>query len=42
RQPREGEKDGINYFFKTHEQFQEMIKKDALLEWAEYVGNYYG
>jgi guanylate kinase len=42
RKPREGEQEGINYFFKTHEQFQEMIKKDALLEWAEYVGNYYG
>ncbi|AZN42079.1 guanylate kinase [Paenibacillus albus] len=42
RSPRQGETDGINYFFKTKEQFQEMIAKDALLEFAEYVGNYYG
>jgi len=42
RVPREGEIDGVNYFFKTREQFQEMIAQDALLEYAEYVGNYYG
>ncbi|WP_166238120.1 guanylate kinase [Paenibacillus turpanensis] len=42
RKPREGEKDGVNYFFKTREQFESMIRNDALLEWAEYVGNYYG
>ncbi|WP_336786463.1 guanylate kinase [Paenibacillus sp. MMO-177] len=42
RKPRQGEIDGINYFFKTREQFQEMIAKDALLEHAEYVGNCYG
>ncbi|QHT61832.1 guanylate kinase [Paenibacillus lycopersici] len=42
RSPRQGEIDGINYFFKTREQFQEMIARDALLEHAEYVGNYYG
>ncbi|RAP78117.1 guanylate kinase [Paenibacillus montanisoli] len=42
RAPRTGEIDGINYFFKTREQFQEMIANDALLEHAEYVGNYYG
>jgi guanylate kinase len=42
RQPRHGEIEGINYFFKTREQFQEMIERDALLEYAEYVGNYYG
>ncbi|MFB9279867.1 guanylate kinase [Cohnella cellulosilytica] len=42
RSPREGEQDGVNYFFKTHEQFKRMIEKDALLEYAEYVGNYYG
>lgn len=39
---RQGEVEGINYFFKTREQFQSMIKNDELLEWAEYVGNYYG
>jgi len=42
RSPREGERDGVNYFFKTHEQFKRMIESDALLEYAEYVGNYYG
>lgn len=42
RAPREGESDGVNYFFKTREQFREMIERDALLEFAEYVGNYYG
>ena len=42
RSPREGEQDGVNYFFKTREQFEKMIEQDQLLEWAEYVGNYYG
>ncbi|KMK77154.1 guanylate kinase [Alkalihalobacillus pseudalcaliphilus] len=42
RKPRQGEVDGVNYFFKEKEHFEEMIKNDQLLEWAEYVGNYYG
>ncbi len=42
RPPREGEVDGVNYFFKTKEEFMEMIRTNQLLEWAEYVGNYYG
>ncbi|WP_139489826.1 guanylate kinase [Brevibacillus dissolubilis] len=42
RKPREGEVDGVNYFFKSKEEFQHMIQNDELLEWAEYVGNYYG
>ena len=42
RQPRPGEEEGISYFFRTREEFEEMIKKDELLEYAEYVGNYYG
>lgn len=42
RQPREGEIDGIHYFFRTREQFRKMIERHKLLEWAEYVGNYYG
>ena len=39
---RPGEEDGVNYYFMNHEQFQELIRKDALLEYAEYVGNFYG
>ncbi len=42
RNPRIGEEDGVNYFFKSKEQFQEMIHGKQLLEWAEYAGNYYG
>ncbi|SEP55829.1 guanylate kinase [Piscibacillus halophilus] len=42
RNPREGEQDGIDYFFKSREQFEEMIEQDELIEYAEYVGNYYG
>jgi guanylate kinase len=42
RKPRQGEVDGVNYFFKTREQFMQMIERGELLEWAEYVGNYYG
>jgi guanylate kinase len=42
RKPREGEVDGVDYFFKTREEFEEMIRENKLLEWAEYVGNYYG
>lgn len=42
RAPRQGEKEGVNYFFKTKEEFRRMIAHDELLEWAEYVGNYYG
>lgn len=42
RNPREGEVDGVDYFFKTREQFEEMIKQDQLLEYAQFVGNYYG
>ncbi len=42
RNIREGEKDGVDYFFRTHDQFKEMIEQNKLLEYAEYVGNYYG
>jgi guanylate kinase len=42
RAPRPGEEEGVSYFFKTREQFEEMIRADELLEYAEYVGNYYG
>ena len=39
---RPGEEDGVDYHFVTREAFQELIHTDGLLEWAEYVGNYYG
>ena len=42
RKPRKGETHGVEYFFKTREEFEKMIKTGKLLEWAEYVGNYYG
>ncbi|MEC0229250.1 MULTISPECIES: guanylate kinase [Paenibacillus] len=42
RSPRQGEVDGVNYFFKTREQFQQLIDTDEVLEWAEYVDNFYG
>ncbi|CAM3470459.1 guanylate kinase [Hydrogenibacillus schlegelii] len=42
RPPRAGEVEGVNYFFRSREQFEEMIRQDAFLEWAEYVSNYYG
>ncbi len=42
RNPREGEENGREYFFKTREEFEQMIKEDALYEYAEYQGNYYG
>lgn len=42
RSPREGERDGVEYFFRTREEVEAMIADDQLLEHAEYVGNYYG
>ena len=42
RAPREGEVNGREYFFKTREEFEEMIRQDALYEYAQYVSNYYG
>lgn len=42
RNPREGEKNGVEYFFRTKEEFEKMIAKDDLIEYAMYVGNYYG
>ena len=42
RKPRQGEVDGVNYFFKTKEQFLKMVEQNEMLEWAEYVGHYYG
>lgn len=42
RAPRPGETDGVEYFYKTREEFEQMISEEALIEYAEYVGNYYG
>ena len=42
RNPRPGEEDGREYFFRTHDEFEEMIHQDALIEHAVYVNNYYG
>lgn len=42
RAPRCGETDGVEYFFKSREEFEQMIAQEALIEYAEYVGNYYG
>jgi guanylate kinase len=42
RAPRAGEAEGVDYYYKTREQFQEMIERGTLLEYAEYVGNLYG
>lgn len=42
RSPREGEVDGREYFFVSREQFEKNIKDGKFLEYAEFVGNYYG
>ena len=42
RNPRPGEEEGKAYFFKTTEEFEKLIAKDDLIEYAMYVGNYYG
>lgn len=42
RSPRVGEEDGVHYHFLTRERFEEKIEKGEMLEYAEYVGNYYG
>ena len=42
RNPRVGEENGREYFFKSVEEFEKMIAKDELIEYAKYVDNYYG
>lgn len=42
RAPREGERDGVEYFFTTKEKFEESIRQGGLIEYAPYCGNYYG
>jgi len=42
RAPRPGEKEGVNYYYKTKEEFEHLRNTDGLAEWAEFCGNYYG
>lgn len=42
RAPRSGEQNGVNYFFKTREEFEFSIKNNEFIEWAEFSGNLYG
>lgn len=42
REPRDGEVDGVNYWFVSREEFQQMQNDEELLEWAEVYGNFYG
>ena len=42
RKPREGEADGREYYFKTRDEFQELVDNDGMLEHAEVFGNFYG
>lgn len=42
RKPREGEIDGVNYFYLSQEEFQNLIDNNEFLEWAEFSGNRYG
>ena len=42
RAPRQGEQEGVHYFYKSREEFESMIAADELLEYAMYVDNYYG
>ena len=42
REPREGEVEGVSYFFVSKERFEEAISNGELVEYANYVGNYYG
>ena len=42
RAPRQGETHGVEYFFKSVDEFEKMIAQDELIEYAKYVDNYYG
>ena len=42
RNKREGEIEGVDYYFRTREEFEALIEAGEMLEYAEYVGNYYG
>jgi len=42
RLPREGEKDGREYFFLNKKQFKDLVNEKGFIEWAEFAGNFYG
>ena len=42
RSPREGEKDGVSYYFLDRSEFMKLVEEGGFLEWAEYAGNCYG
>ena len=42
RKPRPNEKEGVDYFFVSEKEFEDKIEKGELLEYAKFVGNYYG
>ncbi len=42
RPPRPSEQEGVNYYFRSREEFLDLIEADELLEWAQYAGNFYG
>ncbi|MCB4377823.1 MULTISPECIES: guanylate kinase [unclassified Synechococcus] len=42
RSPRQGEQDGINYFFHSRAGFEALVAEGGFLEWAEFAGNCYG
>lgn len=42
RTPREGEENGIDYYFVSAEEFEQAVARDDMLEWADYCRNYYG
>jgi guanylate kinase len=42
RSPREGEVEGVHYYFYSRDRFEAMVQVGAMLEWAEFAGNYYG
>lgn len=42
RPPREGERDGVEYFYTDREHFEKKISEEGLIEYACYCGNYYG
>lgn len=42
RSPRPGEENGVHYYFLQRDEFEELIAQDGMLEYANYVGNYYG